>query len=100
MSSHKKMDEGIFDLSLRHSLKNWVMRSQPPVDGKSRLLKAAMQTSRRSSNHKISKISGLISMTLNESFNEIYLDIYKMPQRYSLQPGTLGICCMIGSLAK
>jgi hypothetical protein len=91
MSSRKKMDEGIFDLSLRHSLKNWVMRSQPPVDGKSRLLKAAMQTSRPGSNQKFSKISGLVSMTLNESFIEIYLDIYKMPIRYSLKPGTIGL---------
>jgi hypothetical protein len=91
MSLRKKSVEDLLDLSLRHSLKNWVARSQPPVDGKSRLLKAAMQTSRISPNPKTSKFSGLVSMTLNESFIEIYLDIYKMPLRYSLQPGTIGV---------
>lgn len=91
MSSHRKTDVDLVDLSLRHTLKNWVGRSQPPVDGKSRLINAAFQTRRDFSRKKLSKISGLISMSRQENFIEVYLVSFKISPFYSLQPGSIGL---------
>jgi hypothetical protein len=89
MSLRKKMEFDSTDLSIKHTLKNWVGRSKPPADGKSRLLKAATQHNRAASHQKVSKLSGLISMTLNEHFNQIYLESFKKNPYYSLQPGSM-----------
>ena len=40
MNSHSQPDD-LLDLSLRHSLKNWVTHKDPPADGRDRLLAAA-----------------------------------------------------------
>jgi hypothetical protein len=51
MNSRNQSD-GIFDLSLNHTLKNWVDRKSAPTDGRDRLLVAALQqdTSPKSDN--------------------------------------------------
>lgn len=84
-------DTDILDLSLKHTLKNWVSRSKPPVDGKSRLLNLAAGSPLRVSPSKVSKISILISMTLNDNFIQIYLDSFKQTPYYSLQPGSMSM---------
>ena len=42
MNSHKKSDE-VFDLSLNHTLKNWVDRKSSPKRGREQLLGMAVQ---------------------------------------------------------
>ena len=42
MNSHNQSN-GIFDLSLNHTLKNWVDRKKAPAGGRDRLLAAALQ---------------------------------------------------------
>ena len=84
-------DTDILDLSLKHTLKNWVSRSKPPVDGRSRLLNDAAGTSRQASPAKMSKISILVSMTLNDNFIQIYRDSFKQIPYYSLQPGAMSM---------
>lgn len=87
MSLPKRMDTDNLDLSLKHTLKNWINRSHPPMGGKTRLLNAAAQSSRQPSRPKASKIAGFVSMTLNENFLEIYLESFKNTPYFSLQPG-------------
>jgi len=89
MSLRKKMEFDSIDLSLKHTLRNWVGRSQPPADGKSRLLNAAMQNNRAVTQQKASKLSGLISMALNEHFIQVYIESFKKTPYYSLQPGAM-----------
>lgn len=89
MSLRKKMEFDSIDLSIKHTLKNWVGASQPPADGKSRLLKAASQPNRAVTHPKVSILSGLISMRLNDHFNHLYLERCKETPIYSLQPGAM-----------
>lgn len=96
--NRQEMD--ILDLSLKHTLKNWAGRSKPPADGKARLLKAATGMSTRTSTQKMSKVSILISMTLHESFLQIYLDSFKYTPYYSLQPGAMSMHYPNGMMAK
>lgn len=91
MSSRRKMDAERIDLGLRHALKNWAHRHQPPVDGKSRLINAAMHTKKSFPKNRVAKISGFISMTLHENFIEIYLESFKNMPYCSLQPGGIGL---------
>jgi hypothetical protein len=84
-------DSDILDLSLKHTLKNWVNRGKPPVDGKARLLNSAARIPQQTSHEKTSRLSILISMTLNESFIQIYLDSFKKTPYYSLQPGAMNM---------
>lgn len=79
------------DMSLKHTLRNWVSRSKPPVDGKSRLLQAASGISQQTSENKMSKIAILISMTLNDDFLQLYMESSKTAPYYSLFPGTLSM---------
>ena len=91
MSLRRKVDAELVDLGLKHALKNWAHRSQPPADGKSRLINAAMQTKKSFSKNRVAKISGFISMSLHENFIEIYLVSFKNIPYYSLQPGGIGL---------
>jgi hypothetical protein len=100
MILRKKVKFDSIDLSLKHTLKNWVSLSHPPADRKSRLLKAAMQNKQAISQPKVSKLSGLISMSLNEHFNQIYLESFKMNPIYSLQPGAMIMNFTTGMIAK
>ena len=56
MNSRNQTDD-VFDLSLDRSLKNWVDRKNPPVDGRAKLLKAAEQQKRSFSRVKLLKIN-------------------------------------------
>lgn len=56
MNSHKKPNE-ILDLSLSHSLKNWVNRKNLPAQGRNRLLAAAAQQEIPSFQHKLAKFA-------------------------------------------
>ena len=89
MNLPKREDTSTLDLSLKHALKNWANRSQPPQDGKSRLFKAALQTSRQASTPKVSKFSSLISITLHDEFVQIYLEGFRKIPYYDLQPGAM-----------
>lgn len=101
MSLLKNSEEtDILDISLRHTLKNWVGCSKPPADGKRRLLAAASTMSRVTSKSKMSKISILISMTLNDDFLQLYLEGSKKNPYYSLFPGTMSIYYHNGLFAK
>ena len=100
MSLPKKVEFDSMDLSLKHTLKNWVGRSQPPADGKSSLLNAAVQNNRAVPQQKVSKLSGLISMALNEHFIQVYLDSFKKTPYYSLQPGAMLMNFTTGMTAK
>jgi len=100
MSLRKRMDRDILDLSLKHTLRNWANRSQPPVDGKSTLLKEAINHRRHTSRQRVSKISGLVSMALSENFIEIYLESFKKSPHYSLQPGNIGLNFTNGMIAR
>jgi len=91
MSLRRKMDAELVDLGLKHALKNWAHRSQPPLDGKARLINAAMQTKKSFSRNRVAKISGFVSMSLHENFIEIYLESFKNIPYYSLQPGGIGL---------
>jgi hypothetical protein len=95
-----RVETDILDLSLKHTLKNWVSRSKPPVDGRSRLLNAASGAPARKAAPKMSKLSILISMTLNENFLQIYLDSLKKNPYYSLQPGALTMNYSSGMIVK
>jgi len=87
----KREDADILDLSMKHAMKNWISRSKPPVDGKSRLLIAAAGSPRQVPPQKMSRISILISMTLHENFLQVYLDSFKETPYYSLQPGAMSM---------
>ena len=100
MNLRKRMDVDIIDLSLKHTLKNWVSRGQPPIDGKASLLSNAMRTSRQATRPKTSKLAGWVSMTLNEDFIEIYFESYKKNPDYSLQPGSFSLNFTSGLIAK
>ena len=89
MSLPKRMDTDTLDLSLKHTLKNWINRSQPPTEGKARLLTSAMQSSKQLSRTKTSKITSFVSMTLNENFLEIYLESFKSTPYNSLRSGAI-----------
>ena len=93
-------EANILDISLRHTLRNWVGRSKPPADGKNRLLKAACEMSRETSKSKVSKIAILISMTLNDDFLQLYLEGSKKNPYYSLFPGTMSVHYHNGLFAK
>ena len=56
MNSHKHSDD-IFDLSLNHSLKNWVDRKAIPTGGRDQLLAAAAQQEITPSKRKPSKFN-------------------------------------------
>ncbi|MCJ7701116.1 MAG: hypothetical protein MUO62_06000 [Anaerolineales bacterium] len=89
MSLPKRMDTDNLDLSLKHTLKNWINRSHSPTEGRERLLNAVVQPSLQPSKPKVSKITGFVSMTLNENFLEIYLERFKSAPYNSLQPGAI-----------
>ncbi len=91
MSLRRKMDNELIDLSLKHVLKNWAHRSQPPLDGKSRLINSAMQNKSARSSNSLSKILGWISMSFRVNFNENYLESYKYIPYYSLPPVGIGL---------
>jgi hypothetical protein len=88
-SPKNREDVNTLDLSLKHTLKNWAARSQPPADGKTRLFNAVTQRSFQGTPLEASKFSRWISMTLSERFVEIYLDSFKTAPYFSLQPGGL-----------
>ena len=56
MNSHKLSDD-IFDLSLKHSLKNWADRKDIPAGGRDQLLAAAAQQEISTSKRKHSKFN-------------------------------------------
>ena len=87
MSSPKNLDYHTLDMSLKCSLKNWVSRKQPPADGRSRLLQAAVQDS----TPKISIMSGMVYLALNDNLSELYLERFKISPLYAMQPGSLGL---------
>jgi hypothetical protein len=97
LRNHDGID--ILDVSLKHILKNWIGRSQPPANGRARLLNEAMRTPRRASHPKVSKFSGLVSMTLNENFLQLYLESFKKSPYYSLQPGSMNLNYLNGIIA-
>ena len=43
MNLRKHKQDDALDLSLRRSLQNWAARQHPPADGRSKLLRAALQ---------------------------------------------------------
>jgi hypothetical protein len=100
MSSHRKTDPELVDLGLKHALKNWVQRNQPPLDGKTRLINSAMGTKRTYARNRVSRISGLASMSMHESFLEIYLASFRITPYYSLQPGSMGLNFSRGVIAR
>jgi len=87
MSSRKQLDDKTLDLCLKHSLKNWSARQQPPKEGKARLLKAAVQDS----NPNMSFLSVMIYLAINDNISDLYLARYKISPVYSIQPGSLGL---------
>jgi hypothetical protein len=89
MNLHKRKLTDTLDLRLKHTLKNWTGHSQPPADGKARLLTAAMKASRRATTPKVRKYSGISSMRLNEYFVQVYLESFKETPSFSLQPGAM-----------
>ena len=100
MSLRRKMDDDLIDLGLKHALKNWASRSQPPAGGKARLINAAMHTKKSFSKNRVAKLSGFVSMSLHENFIEIYLESFKNTPYYSLQPGSIGLNFSHGLNAK
>ena len=90
----------ILDLSLNHTLKNWVGRFNPPADGKSNLLDAASKMSREAPAAKMSRVAILVSMILNEDFLELYLEGSKKTPYYPLFPSTMSVYYPNGLYAK
>jgi hypothetical protein len=89
MSSHSTHNKDISDLSLRNSLKNWVAGKHPPANSKTRLLSAAAAAQKE--RPKVSIISGMVYIALNDNFSDLYLQRFKVSPLYSLQPGSLGL---------
>lgn len=87
MSSHRKMNKQTSELGLKHILKNWSSRQQPPKNGKTRLLKAAAQEPDPS----MSFLSVLIYLAVNDNVSDLYLTRYKTSPVYTVQPGSLGL---------
>ena len=56
MNSHNRSNE-VFDLSLKHTLKNWVDRKEVPAGGRDQLLSAAAQQEISSPERKHSKLN-------------------------------------------
>ena len=91
MSLRKRVDADLIDLSLKHTLKNWASRSEPPADSKASLLNAALRAPKRASRSRIDKLTGWVSMSISDNFIEIYFESFKKNPQYSLQPGTIGL---------
>ena len=62
----RNLTDDVFDLSLDRSLKNWVDRKNPPADGRSKLLKAAVQQEKSHHRGKSLRISFAWLFNLNE----------------------------------
>jgi hypothetical protein len=62
----RNLTDDVFDLSLDRSLKNWVVRKNPPADGRAKLLKAAVQQERPFPRVKLRKINFEWFFNLNE----------------------------------
>lgn len=56
MNSHNHSDD-LLDLSLEHSLKNWVARKNPPINGRERLLAVARQQEISKPQHWVSRLN-------------------------------------------
>ena len=81
MSSPKNIDMSLLDLGLKHSLKNWAARNQPPLDGKKQLLIKAAQVSKKGKNRKtFSVIFGLFGVYQSDLFSEIYHERLKLKE--------------------
>lgn len=75
------------DFSLERTLKNWVGRKEPPLDGKAGLLQSAA----RQSLPKISIFSMYITLA-TEHDTELYLYRLKMTDVSSLRLCAFGMC--------
>ena len=82
MNSHSHPDD-LFDLSLRHSLKNWTAHKDPPSDVRERLLSAARQQKTTTKHSRPARLSfSGWSFQFQYNFNETALrSIY----RYNLE---------------
>ena len=87
MSSHNRLNEKTSELGLKHILKNWSSRQQPPKDGKARLLKAAA----KEPDPSMSFLSVLIYLAVNDNVSDLYVTRYKTSPVYTVQPGSLGL---------
>jgi len=70
MNSHNHTDD-MLDLSFEHSLKNWVARKNPPVNGREQLLAAASQQEIVKPRRRISRFSLGWSLQYQSNLSEV-----------------------------
>ena len=70
MSLHKKAEMDTLDISLKHSLKNWVAATSPPSNGKRRLLQAASNIPQR----RQSRLAAFLVFAMNDDYINIHLE--------------------------
>ncbi len=83
MSSHKRANSDIVDISIQRCLKNMVEQEPPPRDGRARLLRAVLYRTAR----KPSRVSMLIHLVIGEQGSELYLQRFRVAP---CQPLNLG----------
>jgi hypothetical protein len=89
MSSHKYLNlEDLWDIRIRHSIKNWLARKHPPAESRERLLRAAA----RKAKPQLPWIEALLLRNWSrsqQSYTMLSFERFAQATAYSLQVGVL-----------